>query len=95
MKRLICILLCLSLCPILIPNTAAVDISIPIYPQGDFNGDRKVNQTDATLYLQYAAGWGEKYKQKDSADITGDGVVDGMDATLLLQYLAGWKVTLK
>ncbi len=95
MKRFICVLLCLSALFLTPLRSFAVDITVPIYPQGDFNGDRKVNKTDADLYLQYASGWNVSYKQKLAADITGDGKVDGMDATLILQYLAGWKVALK
>ena len=73
------------------------DISVEIFPNGDFNGDHKINQTDAELYMQYAAGWpGVTYRQKLAADVTGDGKVDGMDAVLVMQRLKwGSKVILK
>lgn len=60
---------------------------------GDANGDGVVDGMDATLLLQYAAGW-DVTVDEAAGDANGDGVVDGMDATLLLQYAAGWDVTL-
>ena len=105
MKKLVCIILCLSLLPVFCLGVGADsavtpesgDISVEIFPNGDFNGDRKLDQTDAELYIQYAAGWpGVKYRQKLAADVTGDGKVDGMDAILIQQRMKwGSKVVLK
>ena len=104
MKKLLCIILCLSLFPVFglgVGATGGVtpedgDISVEIFPNGDFNGDHKVNQTDVELYIQYAAGYGVKYRQRLAADVTGDGKVDGMDAVLIMQRLKwGSKVVLK
>lgn len=61
--------------------------------RGDVNCDGAVDGNDATLLLQYAAGW-EVYVPELSGDVNGDGAVDGNDATLLLQYAAGWEVTI-
>ena len=61
---------------------------------GDADGDGDADGNDATLLLQYAAGW-EVTIDEDAGDVDGDGDVDGNDATLLLQYAAGWSVTLQ
>ena len=68
-------------------------LCVPSAIVGDANGDGEVNGMDATLLLQYAAGWDVEVNEA-AADVNGDGSVDGMDATLLLQYAAGWDVTL-
>lgn len=60
---------------------------------GDVDGNGVVDGMDATLLLQYAAGWNVEIDEV-AGDADGNGVVDGMDATLLLQYAAGWNVTL-
>lgn len=60
---------------------------------GDADGNGVIDGMDATLLLQYAAGWSVQISGS-AADANGDGVVDGMDATLLLQYAAGWEVAL-
>lgn len=60
---------------------------------GDVNADGAVDGNDATLLLQYAAGWSIQIDLR-AADVNADGAVDGNDATLLLQYAAGWNVTL-
>ena len=65
----------------------------PKIKYGDANGDGVVNGTDATLLLQYAAGWNVEI-DRVAADANCDGTVNGNDATLLLQYAAGWNVTL-
>lgn len=101
MKKMLCFVLCLVLAGALGLHAFASgvvendsDIHIPIYKNGDANGDGEVNQDDVTLIMQYAAGWKVSVK-KSAADVTGDGIVDGKDSTLLTQYLANWKVTLK
>ena len=66
---------------------------VTVVPLGDANGDAEIDGKDATLLLQYAAGW-EVALSSISADANGDGEIDGKDATLLLQYVAGWDVTL-
>ena len=71
-------------------NTFSRDQSVMV---GDVNGDAVVDGMDATLLLQYAAGWDVTIEMAEG-DANGDGTVDGMDATLLLQYAAGWDVTL-
>ena len=60
---------------------------------GDANGDGAVDGKDATLLLQYAAGWDVEINTA-AADVNADTYVDGKDATLLLQYAAGWDITL-
>ena len=64
-----------------------------VYAIGDVDSNGAVDGNDATLLLQYAAGWDVTIQEK-AADVNGDYVVDGNDATLLLQYAAGWDVTL-
>lgn len=66
---------------------------VTVFAVGDANGDKEVNGNDATLLLQYAAGWNVDINEI-AADANGDGEVNGNDATLLLQYAAGWNVTL-
>lgn len=66
---------------------------VTVFAVGDVNGDEAVDGKDATLLLQYAAGWDVAIKEL-AANVNGDTVVDGKDATLLLQYAAGWNVTL-
>ena len=61
---------------------------------GDVNGNGTVDGNDATVLLQYAAGWDVEIKDA-AADVNADGTIDGHDATLLLQYAAGWDVELK
>lgn len=75
------------------PMDSADYVPKPKIKCGDANGDGVVNGTDATLLLQYAAGWSVEI-DKVAADANCDGKVDGNDATLLLQYAAGWDVTL-
>ncbi len=67
--------------------------NVTVLAVGDASGDGLVDGRDATLLLQYAAGWEVEVKEL-AADANGDGLVDGRDATLLLQYAAGWDVTL-
>ena len=71
----------------------AEDYTPPAVRCGDVNGDGHIDGMDATLLLQYAAGWRVEVN-KTAADANGDGHIDGMDATLLLQYAAGWNVNL-
>lgn len=68
-------------------------LQVTVFAAGDANGDGKVDREDATLLLQYAAGWNVQIKKRP-ADANGDNKVDGKDATLLLQYAAGWNVKL-
>ena len=75
------------------PMDSADYVPKPKIEYGDANGDGKVDGNDATLLLQYAAGWNVEIHMV-AADANGDGKVDGNDATLLLQYAAGWNVTL-
>ncbi len=59
--------------------------------RGDVSGDSAIDGRDATLLLQYAAGWEVPVNEK-AGDVNGDGACDGRDATLLLQYAAGWEI---
>jgi hypothetical protein len=61
--------------------------------KGDVSGDGLCDGRDATLLLQYAAGWDVPVNET-AGDVSGDGACDGRDATLLLQYAAGWDVVL-
>ena len=71
----------------------AAIFKVKVFAVGDASGDGLVDGRDATLLLQYAAGWNVEVTDR-AADANGDGTVDGRDATLLLQYAAGWNVTL-
>ena len=71
----------------------AAIFKVNVFAVGDASGDGLVDGRDATLLLQYAAGWNVEVTDR-AADANGDGTVDGRDATLLLQYAAGWNVTL-
>lgn len=56
---------------------------------GDADGNGHVNTRDATLILQYYAGWDVSI-DLDAADRNQDGIVNTKDATLILQeYAAG------
>ena len=66
---------------------------VTVLAPGDASADGAVDGKDATLLLQYAAGWDVDIPTV-AADVNNDGAVDGKDATLLLQYAAGWDVTL-
>ena len=74
-------------------GSKSTSFQVTVFAPGDANGDNKVDGKDATLLLQYAAGWNVQIKSRP-ADASGDGKVDGKDATLLLQYAAGWNVKL-
>jgi uncharacterized repeat protein (TIGR02543 family) len=67
--------------------------ALTVVVKGDVSGDGAVDGRDATLLLQYAAGW-EVPVNETAGDVSGDGECDGRDATLLLQYAAGWEVEL-
>lgn len=69
------------------------DYTPPAVKCGDADGNGTVDGLDATLLLQYAAGWDVTINEA-AGDADGNGVVDGLDATLLLQYAAGWDVSL-
>lgn len=55
---------------------------------GDVNGDGKINSTDASMILRYAAG---KTTILDpiAADVSGDQKINSTDASLILRYAAG------
>lgn len=58
---------------------------------GDVNADGKIDGTDATLLLQFMAGWDVAgIVNMFNSDVNQDGEINGIDASLLLQYLAGW-----
>ena len=71
----------------------STSFKVTVYSPGDANGDGALNGDDATLLLQYAAGWNVTVNTQ-FADANGDGKIDGADATLMLQYVAGWDVKL-
>lgn len=62
--------------------------------RGDVNGDGRINTKDATLIMQYYAGWDVEINL-NAADMNGDDKVNTKDATLIMQYYAGWDVELK
>lgn len=66
---------------------------VTVLALGDANADGEVDGKDATLVLQYAAGWDVDISTI-AADVNNDTVVDGKDATMLLQYAAGWDISL-
>lgn len=58
--------------------------------KGDANGDGKINATDASMILRYAAGLLEDASfDRTAADVNGDGTVNATDASLILRYAAG------
>jgi GH24 family phage-related lysozyme (muramidase) len=67
--------------------------AVTVVVRGDVTGDGAVDGNDATLLLQYAAGWDVPINET-AADVNGDDKADGNDATLLLQYAAGWNITI-
>ena len=67
--------------------------NVKVLAPGDANADGAVDGKDATLLLQYAAGWDVEIAAI-AANVNNDNAIDGKDATLLLQYAAGWDVTL-
>ncbi|MBQ7365311.1 MAG: hypothetical protein IJW46_06910 [Clostridia bacterium] len=58
---------------------------------GDINGDGTVDPQDATLLMQYHAGW-QVTVNAEALDVNGDMRYNNKDVTRLLQYLAGWDV---
>lgn len=74
-------------------GSKSTTFQVTVFTPGDANGDGAADGRDATLLLQYAAGWDVQIKSRP-ADANGDGTVDGRDATLLLQHAAGWNVKL-
>lgn len=89
MKKIICLALCLVMI-FLCSTSALADISISFFDKGDVNRDKKINQKDANLLLQYTAGWNMNVTvRKSEADMNGDGTIDGLDALLLLQEING------
>ena len=96
MKKIICIAMCLATVFILSTSVFAAyeirqnrDISISFFDKGDVNRDKKINQKDATLLLQYTAGWSlNATVRKAEADLNIDGKIDGLDALILLQKVA-------
>lgn len=65
--------------------------SCTVLLMGDVNHDGSIDNLDATLVLQYAAGWNVTL-DLTAADVCSDGNADNLDATLILQYAAGWNV---
>lgn len=62
--------------------------------RGDVSGDGVITSVDATLILQYVAGWDVSVNAV-AADVSGEGDVTSVDATLILQHVAGWDVTIE
>ena len=73
-----------------------VNGSVTVYPckPGDINGDNTVNNKDASLLMQYLAGWDVAVNEQ-ALDTNGDSSVNNKDVSLLMQYLAGWDVSLQ
>lgn len=63
------------------------------YVVGDANGDGRLLGDDATLMLQYLAGWDVTIDDV-AADMDVNDKIDGRDVSLLLQVLADWNVEL-
>ncbi len=61
---------------------------------GDINADGRVDEEDATLLMQYVAGWNVEADER-TIDTNGSGSVNNKDVTRLLQYLAGHNVTME
>ena len=72
-----------------IPTTDVPEIDIRT--PGDVNMDGKIDEADATLLMQYFAGWDVEIDET-AMDINGDGALNNKDVSRLLQYIAGWNV---
>jgi hypothetical protein len=56
---------------------------------GDVNCQGTVDAVDATIVLQYSAGFVDSVPCAANADVSADGRIDPIDAALILQYTAG------
>ncbi|MFC2078322.1 Ig-like domain-containing protein [Candidatus Bipolaricaulota bacterium] len=64
-------------------------------PEGDVNGDGKIDLIDVRLCQQIAAGViAGTAEQRQAADVDGDGDVDEKDAEILAEYVLGIRTTL-
>ena len=59
---------------------------------GDADKSGSLDSYDATLILQWVAGWDVEIETK-TADVDGDGAVTAADASWILQKIAGWNIT--
>ena len=59
---------------------------------GDADKSGSLDAHDATLILQWIAGWNVEIETK-TADVDGDGAVTAADASQILQKIAGWNIT--
>jgi len=66
----------------------------PDFGRGDVNGDKSIDNKDATYLLRYLADWTIPGLAQEALDVDGSDEVDNKDATILLRYLAGWDITL-
>lgn len=85
-KRILTILLCVSLVAVGIAGAAA-DARLG----GDANGDGKVTASDAALVLRYSVGLDDRMTVANmlKADVNGNGEIDPDDAVSILRYVAG------
>ncbi|MBI4570326.1 MAG: hypothetical protein HY723_00110, partial [Chloroflexi bacterium] len=71
------------------PPVSATPTPTPVPVPGDVNCEGTVNAVDATIVLQYSAGFVDSVPCAANADVSGDGRIDPIDAALILQYIAG------
>ena len=96
MKKLICTVVCIATVFLTGAtvfaggiNKESGDITISFFEKGDVDRDKKIDKKDATLLLQYTAGWSMNVNiRKSEADMNADGTIDGLDALQLLQEIA-------
>lgn len=58
-------------------------------PNGDINGDGKVNSMDALIVLQYSVGLSVDIKDFRAGDVNGDMILNSVDALIILQVSVG------
>lgn len=58
-------------------------------PNGDINGDGKVNSMDALIVLQYSVGLSVDIKNFRAGDVNGDMILNSVDALIILQVSVG------
>ena len=56
-------------------------------PNGDINGDGKVNSMDALIVLQYSVGLSVDIKDFRAGDVNGDMILNSVDALIILQKI--------
>lgn len=84
MKKIIAMLLCLTMCFCALTVFPSAEEQQPMW--GDADGDKKISANDALFVLQCTVGIIEPTKEEiNIVDVDGDGVLRSSDALLILQ----------